>query len=164
MTEQRDDLDDTLDAALATYSGRCERIGLLTRILAQLEETRKRSLSLVYAGAAVSICAFFCCMILTHQPEVRVAVHQQRPAAASKVTTTTIQPGAVASTLRHPRRRRRIEAKLAQFPEPAPMTNEERALLRVVTAQPAHIPAELKELGAPIEPIEIAAVEVRRLE
>jgi hypothetical protein len=163
VTEQRDDLDDALDAALAIYSGRCERIGLLTRILAQLDETRKPSLSLVYAGAAVSICAFFCCMILAHRPEVRVAERQQRPAAASKITTT-IQPGTVASTIRHPRRRRRIEAKLAQFPEPAPMTNEERALLRVVTGQPAHIPTELKELGAPIEPIEIAAVEIRRLE
>ena len=163
MSKQQDRFDDILDAALASYTEECEPIGLQTRILARLEETRKPLRSLWYAAAAL-VCACFCYMVLIQKPEPGSPERQPQPAAAPSTATSTMQPAAVASTVTHTRRRRRTEEKRPQFPAPTPMTEEERALLKLARRHRADIPTELAGLGAPIDRIEIAPVDVKPLE
>lgn len=164
MTEQRDHLDHELDAALAAYSARCERVGLETRILARLDERPKCSSRIWYAGAAALACLLLFCVVFVRRPQVKVADHRESAVVSPNKAVRAAQPAAaVVSTVRHSRRRRHGEVKLAQFPTPTPLTDEERALLRL-SGSPASVPKDLTALGAPIEPIQIAAIEIKPLE
>jgi hypothetical protein len=44
------------------------------------------------------------------------------------------------------------------------LTSEERALLELVAQNPKDIPRDLTRLGGPIQPIDIAAIEIKPIE
>ncbi len=174
MDERRDALDEALDLALASYGAAPEREGLEQRILSRVSGTRapsSRSLAMALATAAAVIMACLSWWMM------RTTVIPTRPATTAMLPLPKVQPPpaptvlmpqpapVLASAAKPHRPRRKIsQPKLSQFPAPSPMTSEERALVELVTHHPKDIPRDLTRLGGPIQPINIAAVEIKPIE
>lgn len=179
MREWRQDrLDEMLDDALASYGKAPEREGLERRVLAKVNErtmpARPSGRFVLAMGAAA---AAACCLVWWEMP--KMTMHPS-PAATTTTTpkTSKTEEALLAKTIpaRDPtvvlsrpaklrsRPKRSAEPKLPQFPTPSPMTGEERALLRLATGDTKAIPRELTHSGDPIEPLRMAAIEIKPLE
>jgi hypothetical protein len=175
MREQRDQLDEALDDALASYGKAPEYEELERRILARVTERAKckrpmRPLVMAFGAAlpVVMACLFWWVTSKTPLPN--------RPASTSILVLSEVKRPAIPSIfvpepaavpVRAARQRRTpkkiAEPKLPQFPTPSPLTSEERALLRLASHDAKDSRRELTYLGSPIKPIQIAAVEIKPL-
>lgn len=177
MREQRQDrLDQVLDDALASYGEAPESEGLARRVLAQVAERTTRTrpsrrLAMAVGAAAAVVCSLFWWEMprMTVDPlptnTVKAAIRKTEDA----LTAQSISPRDFAVVLPRAAKSRRMrtepaEPKLARFPTPSPMTSKEWALLRLVSGDAKNIPRELTHFGEPIEPIELAAIEIKPLE
>ena len=169
MRDQRDELDDALDDALASYCVAPETEGLERRILVRVTErtrrthpTRPLAMAMGATVAAVIACLFWVA------PKTAV---QTLPANKTMIALKDIEPpqiptiAPVSASAASPGRIRKkpTEPKLSRFPTPAPLTSEERALIQLVTRVAKNNPRELTDLGRPVEPIHITAVEIKPL-
>jgi hypothetical protein len=173
MREQRDRFDDALDEALASYGEAPESAGLERRILARVAERTARRPSLRPFAVAICTAAAVCCLVWWKIPKAAVQTHPAKTtvSAVRKIETSKIQIPAhgqaiVLVSATKPRRtlKTSAEPKLSQFPTPFPMSSEERALVRLAMRDAKDIPPELTQLGGPIKPIQIAAVEIKPLQ
>jgi hypothetical protein len=175
MREWQDPLDEILDGALASYSKAPEREGLERRVLAKVNERPMRTHPLRRLAMPLGAAAAVCCLLWWAMP--KMTIHPRGPiAAASKTGKTgealivrTIPAPASAVVLAHASKlsntpKRSSAPKLSRFPAPSPMSSEERALLRLATGDPKYIPRELTRVGNRIEPLQIAAIEIKPLE
>ncbi len=97
------------------------------------------------------------------------ALHDQKP---SRVQRALLKPDSPSLAERvpvalHQRRKNRLNRVLPKrdlFPSPSPLSSEERALLAYAEHPPKKLPPELTELGGPIKPIQIAAIEIQPLD
>jgi hypothetical protein len=175
MREWREDrsekvrLDELLDNALASYCQAPETEGLERRVLAKVNERARRRPAGRFA-MALAAAAALCWLLWWEMPKTAMhppASKTTKPTEALLARTTPARDPVVVlphANKKSGKPRRPAEPKLAQFPAPSPMSSEERALLRLVTGDPKNIPRELTHSGNPIEPLQIAAIEIKPLE
>ena len=175
MRDQRDELDDALDTALASYGEAPENEGLERRILVRVTEkarrthpTRHLAMAIGATVAAVIACLFWVVASKTAiqtlpANKTMIALKDIEPPRISTIPVP--EPAAVPASAANPGRIRKkpAEPKLLRFPTPVPLTSEERALIQLVTRVAKSSPRELTYLGRPVEPIHITAVEIKPL-
>jgi hypothetical protein len=175
MREWQDRLDEMLDGALASYGEAPEREGLERRVLAKVNARAMRRRSIWRLAAPIGAAAAVCCLLwwampdmTTHPRRAITAATQTGKAGETPFVQTIPRPDSAAvpppaaklrSTLKRP-----AAPKLSRFPAPSPMSSEERALLRLAMGDPKYIPRELTRSGSHIEPLQIAAIEIKPLE
>ncbi len=175
MLDSRDQFDQELDDALATYANAPESEGLERRVLARVtQRTVRRGPILQWAAVALATVAAGCWLFWSQplNPPARKQLVDNAISAAHKIEaskTVTLPPRHLAIALANTRKPRRIlkrlaEPKLPQFPTPFPMTAEERALLRLARGDQKLIAQGLTHLGGPVEPIQVTALEIKPLE
>lgn len=163
MKEQPDNLDEALDAALATYSGEPESGTVRARLLRAIDDENNRRRRLLHGAAAALLAASVPLVFWLHRAVPSIQEREKPQLQASRVQPPISPPLFVAQQREPKQHKRRPARKLSPFPSPAPMTQEERALVQFVAADPRRIPPELLDPDAPIRPIQIAAVEVEPL-
>ena len=171
--ESNDELDRMIDGALASYSGAEPLAGLEERVLnrvrvAEAERPRLRLWRWVLAGSVLTALVVVAIVLRTQRnpaPETndiaRVEAHVPLVAA----------PAREAPRVAAKRRGRIGKApqpkrlpKLEQFPAPAPLTAEERALLAFVERSPNEARQVFADLQKRTnEPIEIEAIQIQPL-
>ena len=171
MDKWRDQLDEALDDALASYGKGPKNPGLERRILARVTEAHKnvyptKALALAAGAAAIALSA---CLVLWVTPRMMVqtlpASNITRTSMKTKAPRTRTIPSselpAALATVEKPRRirKRTAEPKLPQFPAPSTLSSEERALVQL--AQARDDLREVTYLERPLKPISIAAIEIR---
>jgi hypothetical protein len=140
------DLDSLLEEGLSSYSSQEPRPGLELRVLNRLRNAGP-SVRFVFPRWAFAIPALACGLVLfawlhtlpVQQPVVQLKVTQQKVAPeAPTFTEAAIIPASRVQVERKPRSvaKRAPLPKLQQFPSPAPITKEERALLAFVARSP----------------------------
>ena len=175
MREWQDRLDEMLDGALASYGEAPEREGLERRVLAKVNERAMRKHPIWRFAAPIGAAAAVCCLLwwaipdmTTHPRRAITAASQTRKAGEAPFVQTIPTPDLAvvplsAAKLRSTRKRL-AAPKLSRFPSPSPMSSEERALLRLAVGDPKYIPRELTRSDSRIEPLQIAAIEIKPLE
>ncbi len=170
----RDHLDEALDAALTTYGETAPREGLERRVLAHVSGAKIREWPARWLAITIAAAATLCCGLLWFQVP-NMTVH---PLPGSAMPPRVEQEGVLAALpmpardlviipppARKPRRAKSAaEPKLARFPTPSPIGSEEAALLQLAKGEVRKIPRELMQVGGPIEPLEISAIEIKPLE
>lgn len=150
------ELDRILEAGLGSYSDAEPRIGLERRVLAHVRSNGRRRVwwfgwAAVAAAAAVMMAV---ALRSPHEPPKPAPLVAQIPAAELKVSAPSAPP-VVARRIARPR-----PAPLPKenvFPEPSPLTREERALVAwankapALFEKPSMAPLEIPEIK--IEPL-----------
>ncbi|HLH04804.1 MAG TPA: hypothetical protein VKX25_18705 [Bryobacteraceae bacterium] len=164
MPERDREREEALDRALASYIPASE--GLERRVLVQVERRiRRRRLWQWTSLGAVAAVALLCAMVWPlERPQKRPAREIAQTVQLPLPPPPERQLEVVWKPVPKPERRIVREPKLAQFPAPYPLTDEERALLRLASFEAGKRSKPEPTIGAPIQPIEIAAVEIKPLE
>jgi len=156
---ERDAIDRLIDGALASYADREPRPGFEQRLLYRIHASgrRKRVLRWWAAAIPVAACVLGAAVFWPRRaPEPkRPVVATVRPAAPVVEPPIQLPPGAAIQT-----RRKRVLPRQAQFPAPAPLTREERALLAFVERAPEEAWKALNET----KPIRIQEIQIPPLE
>jgi len=164
-SEKRDELDQLIDSALAGYVDAEPLAGLEQRVIDRVRlATRTRSL-VRWASAAVALATVLLAVVATRPKPVQPLVGQAiRPAvllpgAVPQSQRQAERPAPRKQKSRNPATQTRLP-KRDQFPTPAPLTAEERALIQLARFHPdeAQSPSELRPIE--IAPIEIAPLQI----
>lgn len=168
--EQTNGLDALLERALASYAKADPPPNLAQRVLIQIAHApRRRSVSWripVWASlAAVSMTALLI-LYLPVESRKPSAIHQAQVHQARQVLELPVPPKpavarAVPISLRKPPHQRALLPTRSQFPTPTPLSKEELALRRIV--QEKNFAPDWLALDQPIEPIRIAAIQIKSL-
>ena len=154
--EKRDELDQLIDSAMAEYADAEPLAGLEERVLerVRLERAGKRSFWR-WSIAVVAVAAALLVILVPRPQQVDVRrtarsaeVREGPPPAANHATPPRARP----QTSRSPQHRM---PKRDQFPTPAPLTAEERALLHL-----ARFHSDELQPTRELQPIEIAPIEI----
>jgi hypothetical protein len=183
-------LDEVLDASLAAYSRTEPRVGLEARILRRLEEEEPQSRWLGWLGrwqwaaaGAFAVVLVSAAVLLSLRDRSAVPERAQAPVTAPAPTAGEVPPKPAVSAaqvaavvvppaVRTPRFNlvrpdvAPIPAapRMAVFPAPAPLSNEEVLLARTaVTANPVVLEALAHASQAPIQDLEIAPMKIEPL-
>jgi len=161
--DEQDKIETLLDGALASYSRQEPRPGLERRVLDRIHaHAAPRTAFPRWAWAIpVAACLLWAGILWTRHvaPPARASVTHVAAARA------TAPPSAETPRAVNRPRKSKALPKLPQFPAPAPVTNEERALLAFVTRAPKEAQEAL--MDAPqqsVEPIRIEAIEIQPLQ
>ncbi len=161
--DARDKIESLLDDALANYSRQEPRPGLEGRVLERVRAETARRVAFPRWGWAIpaAACLLWAGVLWTRHTARPVQIAVTHVAAVP--VAAPLQP-VIRAVVNHPKRKRKVLAKLAQFPAPAAVTNEERALLAFV----AHAPKEAQEslIEAQqhgLEPIRIEEIKIQPL-
>jgi len=163
MDRARDNLDRLIDSALASYSDAGPLAGLEQRVLNRVRVARARRRLFAW-GLGFAVAASVAVVGIVIRTEPRPVA---KPAEVARVTNAgpPATPTRPEPRIRRPTRAKRPKAlpKLEQFPAPAPLTAEERALLALVEHHPeeAQLFADLQKRAE--EPIEIQPIHIAPL-
>ncbi len=161
--DDRDNIESLLDDALASYARPEPRPGLERRILDRIHaDTSPRRAFPRWAWAIAAAACLLWAGVLwnrhgatpTRAPVAQVAAVRAVPPSRQETPRIVHRPHS-----------RRVLPRLPQFPAPAPVTNEERALLAFVT----HAPKEAQESliateQQSVEPIRIEEIKIPPLQ
>lgn len=173
MSESRDQFDEALDNALASYSEATYREGLERRVVARVaartaRASKIRSLAVTMCTTTAAVCCLFWWQ--TQKAAVQAPSAQRIEFPPRKTEPRSMQVPAqsrsiiLASAAKPKIRMKRLpEPKLPRFPKPLAIGSEERALLRLAMRDTKHIPSGLTRLGGPIKSLEITAIEIKPL-
>jgi hypothetical protein len=148
----KDELDQLLDEALASYSLEEPRAGLSARVMARIRTERAPSGGgwwLLAVAAAAIVCIAIALSVRTQSVPVR-------PTTVAVVTHPEIHPPVVAARRKPAKRLPRRD----KFPSPAPLTEEERSLISF--AQLA--PEVARQLAEPAKPLEVQPITIQPIE
>ncbi len=186
-TQNRDELDALLDAALATYVDFEPSPGLTPRILAAASDLHRRpSVGWLSWAIPALAAALLMTVFLTHRPAERRETSQPTadlsaprvPASAERSPNTSAKSIATELTQRlgsTPPRAARSARTTAPtppplprqnvFPTPTPLSPEEQALAALVNRNPEKVARQIAQAGEasqpqPIEPLRIAAIHI----
>ena len=186
-------VDELLDSALAHHRDAEPRAGLEGRILAHVRATasersaQRKAWRLWAAAAAIATVMVFVAIYASNRaprsvPQTSLASNtvpapsptetlkaSSGPTPATRPATKVAEPKRVARS--EPKPSRRVEAHHwpSQFPTPAPLTPEEKALVRYVQETPPQVLAaslsKAQSLDQPVEikPLKIAPLEIQPL-
>ncbi len=171
-----DDLDRLIDAALASYADPGPDSGFERRLLARIRTTSSQHRRRLIWAAGLPALATAGLMLLFVADTSRHTSPGSRQEKVSQIESArTAPPGmlnapsprAAVGVSMHARRSARsgapmasIPPKLDTFPSPAPLSNEERALVTFVAETPATQHQDLATWLQPAEPIHIAAISI----
>lgn len=166
MDNSHDELDRLIDSALAGYSNAEPLAGLEARVLNRVRVTQARRRLLVW-GLALAVAASVVVVGIVKRTAPTTVpksaeIVQAKPALPTAVTRLArVMPKRV--SVKRSRRPKPLP-KLEQFPSPAPLTAEERALVALAQQDPEELGkfAEMeRESEAPLEiqPIQIAPLQ-----
>ncbi|HEY2016627.1 MAG TPA: hypothetical protein VGH38_24155 [Bryobacteraceae bacterium] len=165
-----EELERLLDEALASYSDEEPRMGLEGRVLARVQADGRARRSLGWRWvAAVPVLAGLVLVVLgsrVHLPAARqpAAVALQTPRVVTEPVRSASSSGHRAVRLR-PRPGQPALAKPDRFPLPAPLSEQDRALVDLVTRFPHQASAALGETERlTIKPIEIEKIQIPLLD
>jgi hypothetical protein len=163
--EGRNELDRLIDRALADYSGADPLAGLEERLLNRIRVMEAgRGWRFAWALACVAVAALVGAVIGVRAPRAPVLKHSDVAVAMAHGgrVREAEKPGVTPKRLVKPRApRQRVLPKREQFPAPAPMTAEERALAAFVGQHPAEAQKVLADLRKRSdEPIEIPLIQI----
>jgi hypothetical protein len=150
-SDERDEFDSLLDAALANYANVEPPPGMDERIVARLRASDRRAGFGWWRWAAVAIPVLACL--------VAVFAYRDRPPLEPPRVAWTVPPAPVLARPVAKRVRLARPAPLPRrevFPTPTPLTSEERALLALV----AQSPELARELLTPTEPKPIEPIKI----
>jgi hypothetical protein len=163
--------DQLLDASLAHYAEE-PRPGMEERILANVRATGRAQRSRLWTwGLAVSAAVFVLAVIIQAPRRRPVPVSSAPPVAANHaersgavVTPKAHEPHRTATQLRSVSLRR---TRPERFPTPAPLSEQEKLLLRYVKETPRSVPTAEGEptitKDLEIAPLTVAALEIKDL-
>jgi hypothetical protein len=164
--DERDNIESLLDNALASYSMQEPRPGLDRRVLERIHsDDAPRPVFPRWAWAIPAAACLLWAGIFGPR-YVAAPKHSRLAQAAHMAAPPAIAP----SRPEHPRiverpRRRKSQPRLPQFPAPAPVTNEERALLAFVARAPKEAQEALLDTPQPgVEPIRIEEIKIQPLQ
>jgi hypothetical protein len=168
--EGSDELDRVIDGALPDYSGTEPLAGLEERILNRVRVVKDASRRrLVWAFALVAVAAVIVVVIVVRGPRVSVPKNDDAVVATAHVGSAVAveKPprGEPKRSVRARAPRQRVLPKRDLFPTPAPMTDEERALVAFVSQRPSEaqeIFADLRKRS--VEPIAIEPIQISPLQ
>jgi hypothetical protein len=155
-----DELDKLLDSALASYSLSEPSPGFEKRLLNRIRSARPRS----FARWMFAVPAIACLVVLVFVfwprraavPPMEVARHIPVPAIHSVPNERRPEVSRTVAPVRLARQR--------EFPSPAPLTEDERALLNFVTRVPSEaLKLSKTETKSSIEPIKIEEIQIQPL-
>ena len=178
MDDKRDEqfVDELLDASLQRYRSEDPRAGLENRILANVRAadhlTRRRGAWVWAFGAATGAVMLFAVVtFLSHRKPVPIPVPQTasrptQPMTSPRPESAARKPAQDAARLlvRHLPHSSVAPPRPAQFPTPAPLSEQERLLLAYVASTPK------SELITPvvrdpkIDPLEIPELKIAKIE
>jgi len=164
--DERDKIESLLDDALASYSRQEPRPGLPRRVLDRIHADTAPGLAFPRWTWAVPLaaCLLWAGIFWTRHgvtPE-RVQVTQVSQVAAARETAPARPASPRIVDHRH---KRKVLPRLPQFPAPAPVTNDERALLAFVTRAPKEAQAALIDAQQlSVEPIRIEEIKIQPLQ
>ena len=179
MSEQdkNSDLDNLLDSLLASYSDAQPRPGLETRIMAQLrtETARKKSnrwsLSWMWTGAAATILALAVVLMIYREPVVAPPPPLVLPADWSLLNNSGsafARPSHITVATRRPIKEQRREKMAVAadtrpdvFPTPAPLSDQEKLLLRYLARTPRNEIAAQSHADEPTETAEPLLLQIQ---
>jgi hypothetical protein len=166
MAEQDKDrnLDNLLDSLLARYSDVQPRPGLETRVMAQLREQAGRkkswkwSLSWMWAGAAATALVTLVFIIRLERPiKSPEPLHHSGPSVVQPpragISVTTAQQNGRTPQPHHQELAVAADTRPDVFPTPAPLSDQEKLLLRYLARTARH---EIVAQSHPDEPVETA--------
>jgi hypothetical protein len=156
-----DDKDRLLDEALKAYVSQEPWPGLEERVLNRVRSAPKRR-RFVWLRFALPLAAAACLWLL-FMPRHEPAPPQTAAVVVEPALVERVEPPP--PVVVHPKRalqKRPRYPKLDQFPAPAPLTEEERAFLRFVNAEP-EVATAIAAQTHNIEPIHIEAIEIKPL-
>lgn len=175
--DRRDEFDDLLDSALASYAKQQPRPGLERRVLARIEDSVDRP-NWWRSRWLWAIPALGCLLLIVlhssvqQPPRIAAISPTSRPVAPDQQPRPAIGQNATA----HPVIRRaiarvhtRVQAvgqqrpKRDQFPSPTAMTPEERALLYLVKHAPQETARWIEEHQDKIKPLQTQSIELEPL-
>ena len=150
----RDELDQLLDSALGTYSKKEPWSGLDDRVLSRVRRKERRWL---WAAIAVPVAAAILMAIAIMRPRVEIPV--VKDSVPPTPVVEEVRHAVVTKAAKHSLRAVRTAApKQSQFPAPAPLTEDERALLDLASRAPEVL--RFRTDGPiEIEPIQIAPLD-----
>jgi hypothetical protein len=161
-----DNLDRILNEGIAEYAKSEPLTGIEQRILARVQFAKgpRRLVAgwgLIPAGAAV-VAGLAIMLLLPHreQPRPVYQVAVNRPLA---LPPPLAEKAAMPKPARHLAKRKMLP-KLAVFPTPSPLTEEERRLIAMVKHDPKGTAEEFESLRKRNQPIEIAPLVIEPLE
>jgi hypothetical protein len=160
--EDSDELDRVIDGALAGYSGAEPLAGLEERVLNRVRAVNAgRRGRIMWAFALAAVAAVVVAVIAERPPQAPAPKHN---AIARVVTPAPVRHAVEERRVVPKRPRQRLLPKQDQFPAPAPMTSEERALVAFVEQHPAEARQVFAELEKSGEPIEIQPIQIPPLD
>ena len=161
--DERDNIESLLDDALASYSRQEPRPGLEQRVLDRIQADA--SPRLVFPRWAwvipAAACLLWAGVLWTRHAATPVRVQPAHVTVARAIPPSRQETPRIV----HRPHKRQALPRLPQFPAPAPVTNEERALLAFVTRAPKEAQAAL--IDAPqldVEPIRIEEIKIQPLQ
>ncbi len=186
MQDKERFVDELLDSALAHQRGAEPRAGFETRILAHVRAASTQSsrktfwlASAATAAAVITLAAIYVAR-RPHRPvvetsqavravpspspnETLTASSQSAPKASPG--TSVIEPKRIARRQSKPSRGVEAHHWPSQFPTPAPLTDEQKALVRYVQETPPHVLAEpILKAEFTVHSVEIAPLKIAPLE
>jgi hypothetical protein len=191
MNDKERFVDELLNSALARRQGAEPRAGLESRILERVHTAGERSarralwiscaataaavvmLAVIYMsrrpqGASAIVASHAAIPVLAPPPERSMAANSE-PVSKSGTSEIAVQPRRTARREARPRQRIATHRWPSQFPTPAPLSPEEKALVRYVQETPPQVLAaslfEKQFLDQPVEikPLKIAPLEIQPL-
>jgi hypothetical protein len=185
-------VDELLDSAMAHHQAAEPRAGLETRILthvriASQESSRRRSRRLWFVAAATAAAVVvFIAIHVDHRPQNPAPQTAQtgsavpsppketlkansEPTPAPGPATKAVEPKRIARHKENPSHQVEAHHWPSQFPTPAPLTNEQKALVRYVQKTPPEVLAtpvlksDFTVHLVEIKPLKIAPLEIKPL-
>jgi hypothetical protein len=177
MSDQENELDRAIDAALSTYADPGPDFGLEARLMARINtariqaegEYRHRGSRSLWACGALAAAA---CTVLLIAPWRSASPHaaaritaRERPEAVAAAGTSIPQPGKPTTAQSHiaglHATAHNAPPKLGVFPIPTPLTGEEQALVHFATQNSEAQVKSLLPAEQPADaPIDIAAISI----
>jgi hypothetical protein len=139
--DDRNELDQILDSALASYSARHPWPGIEQRVINRLSQAKPRERWLRWVVPAPVLAGTLAIVAYWFRPEAPHANVPGRVVQSTVALESEIQPRTSASVARavrvhRPPSLRPRAAKAAVFPAPSPLTAEERALMQLAVSNP----------------------------
>jgi len=161
--DKEDKIESLLDDALASYASQEPRPGLERRVLDRIHTDAIPRFTFPRWAWAIPVAACLLWAGIFWTP--RAATPERVPVTHMASARAPAPPGAGTPPIVHRPPKRNALPRLPQFPAPAPVTTEERALLAFVTSAPKDAQEALTERPQQsIEPIQIEEIKILPLQ
>jgi hypothetical protein len=170
MGRNNDELDKILEEGLSTYSGGEPWPGLEDRVLSRVAGAGASKKRRIWRWMIVAVPAAACLLLavsgLWRKQEVRPV---ERPPQVARVRPEPVPHEIEAQAVPAPRQRVTVRKSVApasqstkreQFPSPAPLSSEERALISLAMAAPSEQPTPGEPAPLEVEPIQIEPLQI----